>query len=69
MRGNKGVPSLEVVAPGIAEALIATAMGLAAAIPATMAYNYFVNRVRTLEVEMENFCGGFLNTAERYLSR
>ena len=69
LAGNKGVPSLEIVAPGIAEALIATAMGLAAAIPATMAYNYFVNRVRTLEVEMENFCGGFLNTAERYLSR
>ncbi len=69
LAGSKGVPSLEVVAPGIAEALIATAIGLAAAIPATIAYNYFVNRVKALEVEMENFCGGFLNTAERYLNR
>ncbi|MCY4261956.1 MAG: MotA/TolQ/ExbB proton channel family protein, partial [Candidatus Dadabacteria bacterium] len=69
LAGNKGVPSLEVVAPGIAEALIATAIGLAAAIPATIAYNYFVNRVRAMEVEMENFCAGFLNTAERYLNR
>ncbi len=69
LAGSKGVPSLEVVAPGIAEALIATAIGLAAAIPATVAYNYFVNRVRAMEVEMENFCGGFLNTAERYLNR
>ena len=41
LAGNKGVPSLEVVAPGIAEALIATAIGLAAAIPATVAYNLF----------------------------
>ena len=69
LAGSKGVPSLEVVAPGIAEALVATAIGLAAAIPATVAYNYFVNRVRIVEVEMENFCAGFLNTAERYLSR
>lgn len=69
LAGSKGVPSLEVVAPGIAEALIATAIGLAAAIPATIAYNYFVNRVRAVEVEMENFSSGFLNTAERYLNR
>ncbi len=69
LAGSKGVPSLEVVAPGIAEALIATAIGLAAAIPATIAYNYFVNRVRAMEVEMEHFCAGFLNTAERYLNR
>lgn len=69
LAGSKGVPSLEVVAPGIAEALIATAIGLAAAIPATIAYNYFVNRVRALEIEMENFASGFLNTAERYLNR
>ena len=69
LAGSKGVPSLEVVAPGIAEALIATAIGLAAAIPATVAYNYFVSQVRAMEVEMENFCAGFLNTAERYLNR
>ncbi len=69
LAGSAGVPSLEVVAPGIAEALIATAIGLAAAIPATVSYNYFINRIRTMEVEMENFCAGFLNTAERYLNR
>ena len=69
LAGSKGIPSLEVVAPGIAEALIATAIGLAAAIPATVAYNYFVSQVRAMEAEMENFCAGFLNTAERYLNR
>ncbi len=67
--GSKGVPSLEVVAPGIAEALIATAVGLAAAIPATVAYNYFTSKIRAMEVEMENFCAGFLNATERYLNR
>ncbi len=67
--GSKGVPSLEVVAPGIAEALIATAIGLAAAIPATVAYNYFMSKIRAMEVEMENFCADFLNATERYLNR
>ncbi len=69
LAGSEGVPSLEVVAPGIAEALIATAIGLAAAIPATIAYNYFVNQVRAMEAEMEHFCAGFLNTVERYINR
>ena len=58
--------SLDVVAPGIAEALIATAIGLVAAIPAVMAYNYFVRRIRVLEAEMEAFQYDFLNIVRRY---
>jgi len=58
--------SIQAVAPGIAEALIATAVGLAAAIPAVMAYNYFSRQVRLLSTEMENFSSEFLNIAERH---
>ncbi len=58
--------SIQAVAPGIAEALIATAAGLAAAIPALMAYNHFAQRIRVLGVEMDNFSHEFLNIAERH---
>lgn len=58
--------SLDVVAPGIAEALIATAVGLAAAIPAVMAYNYFVRRVRVLESEMDAFAVDLFNVLQRH---
>ena len=58
--------SIQAVAPGIAEALIATATGLAAAIPAVMAYNYFARQIRVLYADMQNFCAEFLNIAERY---
>ena len=58
--------SLDVVAPGIAEALIATAMGLVAAIPAVMAYNYFVRRVAVLSGEMEAFSNDMLNIVRRH---
>jgi biopolymer transport protein TolQ len=58
--------SIQAVAPGIAEALIATAAGLAAAIPALMAYNHFAQRIRVLAVEMDNFSHEFLNIAERH---
>jgi biopolymer transport protein TolQ len=58
--------SIQAVAPGIAEALIATALGLAAAIPALMAYNHFVQRIKVLATEMDNFSHEFLNIAERH---
>lgn len=58
--------SIQAVAPGIAEALIATAVGLAAAIPALIAYNYYVQQIKVLAVEMDNFSHEFLNIAERH---
>ncbi len=67
--GLKGSASLAVVAPGISEALIATAAGLAAAIPAVVAYNYFLSKVRVLEAEMGNFISDFLNIVERDMLR
>ena len=67
--GLKGSASLAVVAPGISEALVATAVGLAAAIPAVVAYNYFLSKVRVLETEMGNFIHDFLNIIERDMMR
>ena len=67
--GAKGSASLAVVAPGISEALIATAIGLTAAIPAVVAYNHFVTRINRMAIEMENFAGDFLNIVERELAR
>lgn len=58
--------SIQAVAPGIAEALIATAAGLAAAIPALMAYNHFVQKIKVLAADMDNFLQEFLNIAERH---
>jgi biopolymer transport protein TolQ len=63
--GMSGSTSIVAVAPGISEALINTAAGLAAAIPALLAYNYFVNRTRRLKAAMEDFVLEFLNLAER----
>jgi biopolymer transport protein TolQ len=63
--GQQGSANLAVVAPGISEALIATAFGLAAAIPAVIAYNYFVNRVRHWATEMEGFTMDLLNLIAR----
>jgi len=57
--------SLVTVAPGIAEALIATAVGLFAAVPAVIAYNYFLNRIKDVITEMEDFSLEFLSIAER----
>lgn len=69
LASRQDVPTLQAVAPGIAEALIATAFGLAAAIPAVVAYNYFVSKVRVISIEMDNFLAEFLNVAERYISK
>ncbi|HTQ80784.1 MAG TPA: MotA/TolQ/ExbB proton channel family protein [Thermoanaerobaculia bacterium] len=63
--GMSGSTSIVAVAPGIAEALINTAAGLAAAIPALVGYNYFANRIRRLKAAMEDFVLEFLNLAER----
>ena len=63
--GASGSASLAVVAPGISEALIATAIGLAAAIPAVVLYNNFIARIRKEEIELNNFATDFLNIAKR----
>lgn len=58
--------SIQAVAPGISEALIATAIGLAAAIPAAIFYNYFMQQVRVLSRTMDMFSAEFLNIARRH---
>ncbi|HWP65659.1 MAG TPA: protein TolQ [Candidatus Limnocylindria bacterium] len=58
--------SIQAVAPGIAEALIATAVGLAAAIPAVVMHNRFARQVRVLTADMDTFMSEFLNIAERH---
>jgi len=63
--GIRGSASLAVVAPGISEALVATAMGLAVAIPAVIFYNFFSNKLQDMETEVENFSTDFLNLIER----
>lgn len=62
-------PILETVTPHIAQALVATAIGLLAAIPAVMAFNYFQSRIRVFTVEMENFSIDFLNIMKRHFFR
>ncbi len=64
--GLAGNATLATVAPGISEALIATATGLAAAIPAVVAYNFFVQKIKVLDAEMENFSSDFLNICKRH---
>lgn len=67
--GVKGSATLAVVAPGISEALIATAAGLAAAIPAVIFYNYYINQIKTITVETDGFSSEFLNIVERYYTK
>jgi biopolymer transport protein TolQ len=66
--GSAGSASLAVVAPGIAEALIATAIGLAAAIPAVIAYNYYLSMSRKMIIEMEDFSEDLLELFSRAAS-
>jgi len=63
--GLKGAANLAVVAPGISEALVATAAGLVVAIPSVIGYNYFTDRIKVLSSELENFSADFLNIVER----
>jgi biopolymer transport protein TolQ len=63
--GAQGGASLTTVAPSIAEALIATAVGIGCAIPALMAYNYYQHQLKTIRVQMDNFAGDFLNIVKR----
>lgn len=63
--GQTGSASLAVVAPGISEALIATAIGLGAAIPAVVLYNNFISKIRKQEVTLNNFNADFLNIVKR----
>ena len=65
--GKIGSASLAVVAPGISEALVATAAGLAVAIPAVIFYNYYSNKVADVEGEMQSFAADFMNLIERDL--
>jgi biopolymer transport protein TolQ len=63
--GISGSTSMRTVAPGISEALLATAMGLAAAIPAAIFYNYFGSMIKEMGARMEDFSLEFLNLTER----
>jgi biopolymer transport protein TolQ len=63
--GLRGSASLAVVAPGISEALIATAAGLAVAIPAVIAFNFFMQKIRVIESDLHSFSADFLNILER----
>jgi len=64
--GARGNATLAVVAPGISEALVATAAGLAAAIPAVVAFNFFNSKIDGLAMDMENFHSEFLNIVKRH---
>ncbi|MEY4063869.1 MAG: protein TolQ [Pseudomonadota bacterium] len=66
--GQTGSSSLAAVAPGISEALIATALGLAAAIPAVVAYNFFNGKARQQILGLEGFSTDFLNILERHFN-
>ena len=61
----RGTTSLAVVAPGISEALITTALGLATAIPAVLGYNYLANRAKGVSVKMENASACIINLISR----
>lgn len=64
--GETGTASLDVVAGPIGEALIATAIGIATALPAVLAYNYFLRRLRVQVTEFENFAHDFVRLALKH---
>jgi len=63
--GASGAANLAVVAPGISEALIATAAGIGAAIPAAISYNYFLNQIKRIALDIDGFNQDFLNIVRR----
>jgi len=63
--GASGAANLAIVAPGISEALITTATGIGAAIPAVVAYNYFVGQIKKVALDMECFSQDFINIVQR----
>ncbi|MGZ3688950.1 MAG: MotA/TolQ/ExbB proton channel family protein, partial [Bdellovibrionota bacterium] len=63
--GATGAASLAVVAPGISEALITTATGIGAAIPAVVAYNFFAGQIKRIAVDMDTFSHDFINIVQR----
>ncbi len=63
--GQQGATSLRAVGPGISDALVATAVGLFAAIPAAIFYNHFGHAIREIGARMDDFSLEFLNMAER----
>ncbi|MBL8681703.1 MAG: protein TolQ [Myxococcales bacterium] len=67
LAGSQDQSTIDRVGPGIAEALFATAIGLIAAIPAVMAYNFFLRKVRVLTSEMDSFSNDFLNIVRRHI--
>ena len=66
--GLEKTTSIQAVAPGISEALVATAAGLFAAIPAVVAYNQFIAHIKNIASEMDDFSSEFLNIVERSFS-
>jgi biopolymer transport protein TolQ len=66
--GSEGTATIRAVAPGIAESLIATAAGLFAAIPAVVAYNFFVHQIKEFAAGLDDFALEFLNLMERTFS-
>jgi len=66
--GASGSANLAVVAPGISEALITTATGIGVAIPAVIAYNYFVGQIKKIAIDIECFSQDFINIVQRSIS-
>ncbi|MBL8602683.1 MAG: protein TolQ [Myxococcales bacterium] len=67
LSSGQGSSTIDRVGPGIAEALFTTAVGLVAAIPAVIAYNYFMRQIRVLQGEMDVFGNDFLNIVRRHI--
>jgi biopolymer transport protein ExbB len=64
--GSSGSASLDIVAGPIGEALVATAIGIATALPAVMAYNFFLRRLKVNATELENFAHDFMRLAQKH---